>query len=83
MQPGVLEVLEDDEGDEDEPEKYNIQFHFTDDDGIPYVNTEYIAYFASGTQKKGLTDKKGYTERFVSNNADSVEIKLALDFQNG
>ncbi|ENC8152378.1 TPA: type VI secretion system tip protein VgrG [Escherichia coli] len=32
----------DDRGDdEDEPEKYTLQFHFTDDDGIPYSETRY------------------------------------------
>ncbi|MCW1118713.1 type VI secretion system tip protein VgrG [Escherichia coli] len=56
----------DDRGDdEDEPEKYTLQFHFTDDDGIPYSETRYIAFFEDGTQTRGETDEEGYTERFL------------------
>ncbi|HCN2578652.1 TPA: type VI secretion system tip protein VgrG, partial [Escherichia coli] len=51
----------DDRGDdEDEPEKYTLQFHFTDDDGIPYSETRYIAFFEDGTQTRGETDEEGY-----------------------
>ncbi|MBA3186460.1 hypothetical protein CB015_014425 [Salmonella enterica] len=88
LQPAVLGALADDDEDTfdsdgpDDDEKYNVKFHFTDDDGIPYANTEYIAYLASGAQKKGLTNKEGETERFVSGTMDSVDIKLILDFQN-
>ncbi|MDM3095660.1 type VI secretion system tip protein VgrG, partial [Citrobacter sp. Cf136] len=73
---------DDNEDNQDNTDKYYLQFHFTDDDGIPYANTEYIAYFSSGMQKKGLTNKEGNTERFISNAMDSVEVKLTLDFQN-
>uniref|UniRef100_UPI000E209F6A type VI secretion system Vgr family protein n=1 Tax=Escherichia coli TaxID=562 RepID=UPI000E209F6A len=76
LQPTALRDLLD-----DIPDEYNIQFHFTDDDGIPYATTEYIAYFSDGSQKKGLTDKEGNTERFVSNTMDNVEVRLTLDFQ--
>ncbi|MFH5101632.1 type VI secretion system tip protein VgrG, partial [Citrobacter freundii complex sp. 2024EL-00219] len=73
---------DDNEDNQDNTDKYYLQFHFTDDDGIPYANTEYIAYFSSGMQKKGLTNKEGNTERFISNAMDSVEVKLTLYFQN-
>ncbi|NYY74176.1 hypothetical protein DMN57_26350 [Escherichia coli] len=54
----------DDRGDdEDEPENI-LQFHFTDDDGIPYSETRYIAFFEDGAQIRGETDKDGYTEVF-------------------
>ncbi len=34
------------------PEKYNVQFHFVNDNGIPYSNTRYIAFLENGEQKK-------------------------------
>lgn len=55
----------DDRGDdEDEPEKYTLQFHFTDDDGIPYSETRYIAFFEDGTQTRGETDEEGVYRAF-------------------
>ncbi|HAZ3868470.1 TPA: type VI secretion system tip protein VgrG [Escherichia coli] len=62
--------------DEDEPEKYTLQFHFTDDDGIPYSEIRYIAFFEDGAQIRGETDKDGYTEVFSRTNDANVEIKL-------
>ncbi|EJJ3039789.1 type VI secretion system tip protein VgrG, partial [Escherichia coli] len=62
--------------DEDEPEKYTFQFHFTDDDGIPYSEIRYIAFFEDGAQIRGETDKDGYTEVFSRTNDANVEIKL-------
>ena len=34
--------------------EYYVQFHFTDDDEIPYANTKYIATFAVVHSKRGL-----------------------------
>ncbi|HFM4059824.1 TPA: type VI secretion system tip protein VgrG, partial [Escherichia coli] len=86
LQPSVLEVLTDDEGDDkgeceknrdsdagsggnddqlDNPKKYYLRFHFTDDSSIPYANTKYIAYFADGTKREGMMDDDGYTEVFI------------------
>ncbi|EIZ4685983.1 type VI secretion system tip protein VgrG, partial [Escherichia coli] len=58
--------------DEDEPEKYTLQFHFTDDDGIPYSEIRYIAFFEDGAQIRGETDKDGYTEVFSRTNDANV-----------
>ncbi|WP_250205898.1 bacteriophage T4 gp5 trimerisation domain-containing protein, partial [Escherichia coli] len=67
----------DDRGDdEDEPEKYTLQFHFTDDDGIPYSETRYIAFFEDGTQTHGETDEEGYTERFFVSSKHEIKVKL-------
>nr|WP_252355646.1 type VI secretion system tip protein TssI/VgrG [Escherichia coli] len=67
----------DDRGDdEDEPEKYTLQFHFTDDDGIPYSETRYIAFFEDGTQIRGETDEEGYTERFFVSSKHEIKVKL-------
>lgn len=56
--------------------KYNLQFHFTDDDNIPYSNMEYIAYFEDGTTKKGITCKNGYTEVFRKTKKEKIDIHL-------
>ncbi|MGU9779125.1 type VI secretion system Vgr family protein [Salmonella enterica subsp. enterica serovar 3,10:z10:-] len=74
MLPGVLEGLAD-EG-EEAPEKYNLQFHFTDDDGIPYSNTKYIAYFQDGSNKEGITDNEGKTEKFISDEKGEISIHI-------
>lgn len=56
----------DDRGDdEDEPEKYTLQFHFTDDDGIPYSETRYIAFFEDGTQPAEKRMKRGIQSVFL------------------
>ncbi|HGW1477262.1 TPA: type VI secretion system Vgr family protein, partial [Escherichia coli] len=62
--------------DEDEPEKYTLQFHFTDDDGILYSETRYIAFFEDGTQTHGETDEEGYTERFFVSSKHEIKVKL-------
>ncbi|ECD9612258.1 hypothetical protein FNZ18_23300, partial [Salmonella enterica subsp. salamae] len=73
----------DDAGDdEDEPEKYTLQFHFTDDDGIPYSETRYIAYFEDGTETRGETDKEGYTERFMTDSKQQIKVKLLFANNN-
>lgn len=47
-----------DSGKQNEPEEkersgeYNIQFHFIDDNGIPYSNMKYICYFQDGNSKE-------------------------------
>ena len=67
----------DDAGDdEDEPEKYTLQFHFTDDDGIPYSETRYIAYFEDGTETRGETDKEGATEIFITDTKQKIKVRL-------
>ncbi|SAG86601.1 ImpA family type VI secretion-associated protein [Enterobacter hormaechei] len=62
--------------DEDDPEKYTLQFHFTDDDGIPYSETRYIAYFEDGTQTRGETDKEGNTKVFTTDGEQEIEVRL-------
>ncbi|ECJ3939927.1 hypothetical protein YT28_23865, partial [Salmonella enterica subsp. salamae] len=68
--------------DEDKPEKYTLQFHFTDDDGIPYSETRYIAYFEDGTETRGETDKEGYTERFMTDSKQQIKVKLLFANNN-
>ena len=63
----------------DEPEKYTLQFHFTDDDGIPYSETRYIAFFEDGTQTAEKRMKRGIQSVFVSS---KHEIKVKLLFAN-
>uniref|UniRef100_UPI001C406331 type VI secretion system tip protein TssI/VgrG n=1 Tax=Escherichia coli TaxID=562 RepID=UPI001C406331 len=62
--------------DEDDPEKYTLQFHVTDDDGIPYSETQYIAFFEDGTQTRGETDREGYTEIFYTDTAQEIKVQL-------
>ena len=65
--------------DKDEPEKYTLQFHFTDDDEVPYSNTKYIAYFQDGSNKEGVTDDGGNTEEFVGNQEEEISVHILLD----
>lgn len=58
--------------------KHNLRFHFTDDDDVPYSNTEYIATFPDGTTKEGVTDDEGYTESFYSHTEQEIEVHLKL-----
>ncbi|HCM1918672.1 TPA: type VI secretion system tip protein VgrG [Salmonella enterica subsp. salamae serovar 28:r:e,n,z15] len=70
----------DDSGDSgEEPEKYILQFHFTDDDEVPYSNTKYVAYFQDGSNKEGITDDEGNTEKFVKNQEEEINIHMLLD----
>lgn len=55
---------------------HNLKIHFVDDDGIPYVNEEYIAYFEDGTEVEGVTDDKGYTEEFKSFHSEEIQVYL-------
>lgn len=61
---------------ENEPEKYTLQFHFTDENGMPYSDNNYIAFFNDGTQAFGKTDRDGHTEVFVRNDDNEIKIKL-------
>ncbi|EBS6855352.1 type VI secretion system tip protein VgrG [Salmonella enterica] len=56
--------------------EYNIQFHFTDDDGIPYGNTRYIAFFEDGAQRRGVTDADGNTENFNCDKEQKIRVRL-------
>ncbi|ECC1562827.1 type IV secretion protein Rhs, partial [Salmonella enterica subsp. salamae] len=64
--------------DQDDPEKYYLRFHFIDDDSVPYANTRYVAHFADGTQREGVTDDEGYTEVFIKDNEEEIRIHLFL-----
>ncbi|HAB3817634.1 TPA_asm: type VI secretion system tip protein VgrG, partial [Salmonella enterica subsp. salamae] len=63
---------------QDDPEKYYLRFHFIDDDSVPYANTRYVAHFADGTQREGVTDDEGYTEVFIKDNEEEIRIHLFL-----
>jgi type VI secretion system secreted protein VgrG len=62
--------------DEDESDQYKILFNFKDTDGSPYIDIKYIAYFADGTQREGITDKQGNTELFIQDDDKEIEVKL-------
>ncbi|HDC2125840.1 TPA: hypothetical protein O7X39_004497 [Salmonella enterica] len=72
LQPVALEVLKN----ENEVEQYNRQFHFTDDDGLPYGNTKYVAFFPDGTKQEGETDSEGKTKIFVREKQEGISIHL-------
>ena len=55
---------------------YNLTFLLTDDDGVPYANTPYIAIFEDGSTTKGYTNKEGYTQKFISDKQEKVSIHL-------
>ncbi|SUW65141.1 Uncharacterized protein conserved in bacteria [Buttiauxella agrestis] len=67
---------QDEQKGEDEPDEYKILFNFKDTDGSPYIDIKYIAYFADGAQKEGVTDKEGNTELFIRDDDNEIEIKL-------
>ncbi|MEL9836361.1 type VI secretion system tip protein VgrG [Escherichia coli] len=56
--------------------EFNAKFLFTDDDGLPYANTKYIACFSDGTQKEGITDDNGYTENFNTDSKQTIDVRL-------
>ncbi|EKY9043827.1 type VI secretion system tip protein VgrG [Escherichia coli] len=56
--------------------EFNAKFLFTDDDGLPYANTKYIACFSDGTQKEGITDENGYTEIFNTDSKQTIDVRL-------
>ncbi|EIE4439661.1 type VI secretion system tip protein VgrG [Escherichia coli] len=56
--------------------EFNAKFLFTDDDGLPYANTKYIACFSDGTQKGGITDENGYTENFNTDSKQTIDVRL-------
>ncbi|RJT49865.1 type VI secretion system Vgr family protein [Rahnella variigena] len=61
-------------------DEYNIKFSFSDDEGLPYSNSKYIAYLPDGTERKGITDEKGHTEQFVREDAKEIKIKLISEY---
>ncbi|EFA4095225.1 type VI secretion system tip protein VgrG [Escherichia coli] len=56
--------------------EFNAKFLFTDDDGLPYANTKYIACFSDGTQKEGITDENGYTKNFNTDSKQTIDVRL-------
>ncbi|WP_044060877.1 type VI secretion system Vgr family protein [Escherichia coli] len=56
--------------------EFNAKFLFTDDDGLPYANTKYIACFSDGTQKEGITDENWYTENFNTDSKQTIDVRL-------
>jgi type VI secretion system secreted protein VgrG len=56
--------------------EYKLQFHFTDDDDVPYANTKYIAYFADSSQINGVTDAEGFTTTFTTDKEEEIKIRL-------
>ena len=58
---------------------YSVSFHFTDDAGIPYKKTNYIATLEDGSELKGKTDENGYTETFYGDKEEKISVHLILN----
>ncbi|KFC11590.1 VgrG family protein, partial [Trabulsiella guamensis ATCC 49490] len=67
---------EDKADDEDESGKYNLQFHFTDDNGVPYALTKYTALYSDKTKREDITDEEGFTEVFNTEDEQDIEVRL-------
>ncbi|ULJ59375.1 type VI secretion system Vgr family protein [Wielerella bovis] len=63
--------------------KYNLQFHFTDDNNIPYANTKFTITLPNYQIFEGITDDEGFTPIFYSDKKGETEINLHLDKGNG
>ncbi|MEE8818432.1 MAG: type VI secretion system tip protein VgrG [Rahnella inusitata] len=57
-------------------DEYNIQFSFSDDEGLPYSNSNYILYLPDGTETKGMTDEQGKTEQIFTDTPKEIKVKL-------
>lgn len=61
--------------------KYQIRFHMTNDDGVPYANTKFTILF-SDAELEGMTDENGFTPVFYSDKESEAEIKLHFGEDN-
>lgn len=62
---------------------YSLAYQFSDDDDIPYANTPYTAVNKTTQETySGVTDEKGWTERFHSDQEDEIDIHLELYWQH-
>lgn len=59
--------------------KYNLQFHFTDDNNIPYANTKFTITLPNYQIFEGVTDNEGFTPIFYSETKGKADIELQLD----
>lgn len=57
---------------------YQVRFHLTDDDGVPYGNTKFSLKLPDRVEQ-GVTDKDGYTQIFYSEMPGNAEIRLHID----
>lgn len=58
---------------------HNLRYLFTDDDGVPYKKTSYIATYPNGTEIRGVTDNDGYSSTFFSSEEKDIKIHLELE----
>jgi|GEM_PF-933034 len=58
--------------------KYNVRFHFLDDNDKPYADTPYIVFFPDGKEIKDITDKDGYTKSYYFQRPEEVRAHLIL-----
>ena len=58
--------------------RYNLRFHFLDDNKQPYSNQSYIVSLPEGKEIKGTTDENGYTESYYFDNPEQVKAHLKL-----
>lgn len=61
----------------EEANKYKKQVLFEDEHGNPYANTPYIAFSPrTQTLTEGITNEQGYTEEFLTDEAEAIAIHL-------
>ena len=58
--------------------EYCIRFFFSNKDGSPCSNTKYIATFDDGSKLNGVTDAEGYTDFFMKDDVEKVNVELLL-----
>lgn len=58
--------------------EYCIRFFFSNKDGSPCSNTKYIATLDDGSKLNGVTGAEGYTEFFMKDDAEKVNVELLL-----
>ncbi|WP_457975831.1 bacteriophage T4 gp5 trimerisation domain-containing protein [Enterobacter sp. SA197] len=66
----------DDQEEPDEDDNYYRQFHFKNDDGVPYASARYLVRYADGSKSYGITDQEGQTERFIRECAEIIDVRL-------
>lgn len=62
------------------PDKYKKQILFEDEYGNPYSNAPYVAFFPrTQALTEGRTDQQGYTEEFVTDEAEDIIVHLVTE----
>ncbi len=60
--------------------KFKKQLLFEDEQGNPYSNTPYVAFFPrTQALTEGMTDDQGYTEEFATDEAEDIIVHLVTE----